>query len=337
LSGRLNWCLSGLFPLSYKPPGGKKVTLSDVPQKEYRMDTAYRPACEADLPAMRMVQGLALRDLAVREGRDVSNMPLDAEPTAPMRYLLRSGPDMSWVAVRDGQVAGFSQGFVRGDLWFLSNLFVHPEAQGGGTGAALLQRCLAAGLRRGAGVRAVASSPDRSAQALYVRAGMIPRFPLFALEGRVEALAALPATRMRIVQPKPSAIWIRRLGSLDEYAWGRRRDADHRFGHLQMKLGCIALSGGTQQLAGYVYYGGGQVGPLCARTPRLQLELLRAAGDAIGGDGAAKLTVTVPGVNAAVLTALLQTGFRIDYSNLFMASRPFGRFDRYVPSGGTLL
>ena len=29
--------------------------------------------------------------------------------------------------------------------------------------------------------------------------------------------------------------------------------------------------------------------------------------------------------------------FRIDFTNLFMELRPFGRFDRYIASGGTLL
>ncbi|HEY2104357.1 MAG TPA: GNAT family N-acetyltransferase [Candidatus Binataceae bacterium] len=301
------------------------------------MDTTYRPAQKDDLPAMRLVQGLALRDLAAREGLDPSTMPLDDEPTPPMRYLLRTGPDMSWVAVRDGRVAGFSQGFVRGDLWFLSNLFVHPELQSGGVGAALLQKCIEAGMRRGARVRAVCSSPERAAQALYARNAMIPRFPLFALEGPAQALRGLPSPRGQIVLPKGSSTWIHELGALDEYGWGRRRDADHRFAHREMKLGCIAIRSGAQELAGYIYYCAGQMGPLCARTPRLQLELLRAAGDALGETGAAKLRVWVPGVNAIVLVALLEAGFRIAFSNLFMASQRFGRFDRYVPSGGTLL
>ncbi|HEV3109305.1 MAG TPA: GNAT family N-acetyltransferase [Candidatus Binataceae bacterium] len=301
------------------------------------MDTTYRPAHNDDLPAMRLVQGLALRDLAAREGLDPSTMPLDDQPTPPMRYLLRSGPDMSWVALRDGRVAGFSQGFVRGDLWFLSNLFVHPEVQSGGVGAALLQKCVEAGMRRGVRIRAVCSSPERAAQALYARNGMIPRFPLFALEGHAEALRALPSQRGQIVRPKASSTWIRRLGALDEYGWGRLRDADHRFAHRETELKCLAISAGTQELAGYVYYCAGQIGPLCARTPRLQLELLRAAGDALGEGSTTKLRVWVPGINAAVLVALLEAGFRIAFSNLFMASRPFGRFDRYVPSGGTLL
>ena len=134
------------------------------------MDTTYRPAHNDDLPAMRLVQGLALRDLAAREGLDPSTMPLDDQPTPPMRYLLRSGPDMSWVAIRDGRVAGFSQGFVRGDLWFLSNLFVHPEVQSGGVGAALLQKCVEAGMRRGVRIRAVCSSPELALRRPFMRA-----------------------------------------------------------------------------------------------------------------------------------------------------------------------
>jgi hypothetical protein len=37
------------------------------------------------------------------------------------------------------------------------------------------------------------------------------------------------------------------------------------------------------------------------------------------------------------LSALLATGFRIDHVGQFTASRTFGRCDRYLPSGGTLL
>jgi GNAT superfamily N-acetyltransferase len=302
------------------------------------MYTVYRPAREEDLPAMRMVQGVALHDLAARSGFDPATMPpLDDQPTLPMRYLFRSAPEMSWVAIRNARVAGFSQGFVRGDLWFLSNLFVHPEAQRGGTGAALLQNCLQAGLRRGARIRAVCSSPDLPAQALYARAGMIPRFPLFAVEGPAQALRCLPAPRGRIVRPKVSGRWIGRLGSIDEYVWGRRRDADHRFAHREMKMACLAMMASSEKLAGYAYYCREQIGPLCARTPRLQLQLLRAAGGALAESCAAKIRIWVPGINAVVFLVLLEAGFQILFSNLFMASRAFGRFDRYIPSGGTLL
>ncbi len=300
------------------------------------MDTEYRLARDEDLPAMRMVQGLALRDLAARMGTDAASMPLDDQPTPPMRYLRRTAPALSWVAVHEGRVMGFSQGFVRGDLWFLSNLFVHPELQKGGTGAALLRRCLEAGTRRGAAVRAVCSSPELAAQALYARHGMIPRFPLFALQGRAQALRALPAPRMRVVQAASTNFWLGRIGPLDQFVWGRRRDADHRFAHRELNVGCLANLGDDGSVAGYVYHHAGQLGPLCARTPRMQLELLHAAGAALAQSDK-NIRIWVPGINGAALVALLEAGFRILFSNLLMASRRFGRFDRYLPSGGTLL
>jgi GNAT superfamily N-acetyltransferase len=298
-----------------------------------RNQPIYRPAREADLPAMRLTQGLALRDLAAREGRDISQWPLDEQPTPPMRYLLGRARDLSWVAIEDERVIGFSQGFVNGDLWFLSNLFVHPDAQSGGIGAALLQRCLAAGLRRGARIRAVASSQDARAQALYARTGMIPRFPLIAMQGTAAALRKLPPARAKIEQVGISKKGLRMLGELDEYVWGRRRDKDHRFAHREMEVSCIAIAGSP----GYTYYSDQQVGPLCARRPPLQLQLLRAAGDALGITGDPQLHVSVPGINATVLVGLLKAGFRIDFVNQFMASQSFGRFDRYIVSGGTLL
>jgi ribosomal protein S18 acetylase RimI-like enzyme len=231
---------------------------------------AYRVARGEDLPAMRMTQGVALHDLAARSGLNVSSMPpLDSQPTPLMRYLNRRQPALSWVALRDGQLIGFSQGFVHGDLWFLSNLFVHPSAQGAKIGAGLLDRCLQVGLGRGATIRAVSSSPDLSAQALYARAGMIPRFPLYALEGRAEMLRKLPAPRAEVSAAKASATWIGMLGALDEYVWGRRRDADHHFALARMKLGCIAITPRAGELSGYAYYTDAQVGPVAARTPRL--------------------------------------------------------------------
>jgi len=56
-----------------------------------RIGLTYRRARREDLPAMRLTQGLALRDLAAREGRDAPYMPLDDQPTPLMKYLARYG------------------------------------------------------------------------------------------------------------------------------------------------------------------------------------------------------------------------------------------------------
>ena len=44
----------------------------------------------------------------------------------------------------------------------------------------------------------------------------------------------------------------------------------------------------------------------------------------------------VPGASAALLEALVRSGFRIGDPTLFMASRLFGRPELYLPSGPIL-
>jgi hypothetical protein len=49
------------------------------------------------------------------------------------------------------------------------------------------------------------------------------------------------------------------------------------------------------------------------------------------------VTMRVPGACASLLEALVSCGFRIGTSTtLFMASRPFGRPELYLPSGPIL-
>jgi hypothetical protein len=278
-------------------------------------------------------------------------MPIADEPSSEMRHVMRTDSKLAWLALEAGRPIGFSVGFVRRELWFLSDLFVLPEAHGKGVGGDLLQRCLAGGLERGARIRAVFSSGDPSAQALYIRAGMVPRFALFGIVGPARGLGDLPSlsapVKRRIVQASLSKTWLRRLGDLDEMIWGRRRDGEHRFWLGESGLTCLAIADTSGGLLAYAYYSSAasrapwdreprRIGPVAARNARLQLALLRAIGDSIG-EAAGAVEFRIPGINMNVLSALLAAGFRIDHVGQFMASRPFGRFDRYILSGGTLL
>ncbi|MGO9606864.1 MAG: GNAT family N-acetyltransferase [Candidatus Binataceae bacterium] len=306
-------------------------------------NVTYRLAREDDLSALRLIQTKALQHLVVTgEGRDPSAMPITDEPSLSMRHLLHTDPKLAWVATRDGDLIGFSVGFVRGELWFLSDLFVLPEAHGQGVGGELLQRCLAGGEERGARIRAVESSSDRGAQALYIRAGMVPRFPLFNLKGASRNLRDLPPVRSQLARSISSQASIRQLGDLDEIVWGRRRDGEHRFWLGEFAMTRLAIADVSGGLLAYAYYephrnGARRIGPLAACNARLQLALLRAIGDAIGDGTEESVELQLPGINATALNALLGAGFRIDHVGLFMSSRTFGRFDRYLPSDGTLL
>jgi hypothetical protein len=316
-------------------------------------EVIYRLARGDDLSAMRLIQSKALYDLVVpRSGGKPSAVPITNEPSSEMGHLLRTDPKLAWLAIEDGRPIGFSVGFVRGDLWFLADLFVLPEAYGKGVGGELLKRCLAGGVDRGALVRAVASSHDQSAQTLYIKAGMVPRFPLFGIEGAARGLRDLPSPRILLKETigpvASSKAWISKLGDLDKVIWGRRRDREHRLWLSAFKLNCLAINSAAGEIVAYGYYSSAacpppwncdprRIGPVAARSAGQQLRLLRAIGEALDGETDAKVEFRIPGINMVVLSALLRAGFRIDHVGQFMASRTFGRFDRYMPSGGTLL
>ena len=98
-----------------------------------------------------------------------------------MRRLLRTDPKLAWIAFEDGRSMGFSVGFVRHERCFLADLLVLPEAHGKGVGGELLQRCLTDGREGGARIPVrsyvidtMRRDDDPGAQALYIRAGMVP-------------------------------------------------------------------------------------------------------------------------------------------------------------------
>jgi GNAT superfamily N-acetyltransferase len=312
----------------------------------------YRLAHEDDLSAMRLIQSKALYDLIVtRGGGKPSAIEITDDPSSEMRHLLRTDPKLAWLAIEDGRAIGFSVGFVREELWFLADLFVLPEAYGTGIGGELLKRCLAAGDARGTRIRAVASSHDLGAQRLYIGAGMIPRFPLYGIMGAARGLLELPHPKLspkeRIERIEPSKAWLRKLGDLDEVIWGRRRDGDHRLWS-ELGLHCLGLTNGRGPLLAYAYFSSlaspapwdgmpFRIGPVAAQNARQQISLLRAIDHTLSAPADATVEFRVPGINMTVLSALLGAGFKIDHIGHFMASRSFGRFDRYLPSGGTLL
>jgi len=285
-----------------------------------------------DLEEVWRVHVAASNDLLVRRGRPATR-PADTPVASDARAGLASDPDGYFCAVDEGQIRGMVSALVRGRVWYLSMFFVLPGDQGRGVGRALLEQALAYGEARGAEIRCTWATLDPRAQARYVMAGMAPRWPIYRLDGDAAAVTRLKARagldpRERELPCDPGAA--EKL-TAEVFGHGRADDLAHWRGD---GGAAVAIERGGE-LAAFAYRRGERIGPAAGRDETALLQAVAAAA-AAGAGGGGSVTMRVPGACTSLLEALVSCGFRIGDPTLFMASRPFGRPELYLPSGPIL-
>ena len=270
-------------------------------------------------------------DLLVRRGRPATR-PADAPVASDARAGLASDPDGYFCAIEEGQIRGMVSALVRGRVWYLSMFFVLPGHQGRGLGRALLERALAYGESRGAEIRCTWATLDPRAQARYVMAGMAPRWPIYRLDGDAAAVTRLKAragldARERELPCDPGA-----AEKLTAEVFGDGRADD--LAHWRSDGGAAVAIERGGEIAAFAYRRGDRIGPAAGRDETAFLQAVAAAAARAGGGES--VTVRVPGACVSLLEALVACGFRIGELAVFLASRPFGRPELYLPSGPIL-
>ncbi len=267
------------------------------------MAPEIRPAATADIPAIRALLRAHDNDTVVEPG--------GIDIVGPyVRHLV--GHHIVRVAVDGGDVVGFGAALDTGWCRMLSDLFVHPDRLGSGIGRRLLDAVF-----DGASARATFASDDPRAIPLYVRAGMVPLWTDFYLEGDVATLPE-PRRGVRVRSAAPGE------GAELELAWdGADRTVDHAYWAaapdgdafiVEDELGAAAIG----------YARARQAGPARA----LDRLLVRPGADRVAVGFAAMrraardnplLHVEVPGPNP-LLRSLLDARFRIVDRDQFLAT-----------------
>lgn len=297
----------------------------------------------ADISVALLIRRTAMDWLTRSEGGTVTTR---GAPTAlahdTLQHLLRTDPDGGWIAEMHGIVVGFSLAHVRGDIWFLAQLFVLPEMHSLGIGQELLRLAKAYGEKRRVRVYSVVASTSPVAQSLYMREGMFAIGIGYNMAGEVASLLSLPepdASTKRIVD---CGGWRERIAALDTAVYGAERLADHAW-YLEMaanddnhaSFGLVR--GGQFAGYGYAHASDAAIVPIAAWEPADQLPLLRMGAEFLHEREVGNASIWVVSLNHTVMSALLRAGWRVQAWSFFLASEPFGQFDRYHPAGGILL
>ena len=288
-------------------------------------EAIIRPATAADLSA--------LYDIWYASEADDHAHP----PRGPWPWLaheLATGDLL--LAERDGIAIGFAATISRGEITFLSDCFVHVDAQSSGVGRRLLQQLDPPDI-----TFCTVSSSDPRAQALYIRAGMRPRWPNFILEAETNKLKSMSAGKVEVAEAQagdPALI------AWDAAVGGRQRPEEHAYLVAQHQAIPLWFLRGSRRIGyGYAQLFSPELlwrpdtlrlGPIGAANERDALACVRAA---VGWakSRAQAINISVPGPHAA-LPALLEARFQIGYVETFLSSgQPFFDAGCYIPSGGT--
>jgi len=325
----------------------------------------YRPPRRSELADCALIWYSAVDEYMARLNRPLSSPYL--EPLLKLlNHLLVTDPERFLVAVQTAtagpkegrqEVVGFGIAAQREHLWFLSQLYVLPDQQGKGIGRALLTQILpsvpaAAHADESAPTPAPGAEPaprhgvlamcTDSAQpvsnALYAGYGIVPRMPVFNLVGtpNPSTLARLPAGIEAVPFDGGEPAATAAIDAVDREILGYAHPADHAFLRAGGRTGFVYRTSAGDAV-GYGYSSeAGRFGPVAVLDETLTAPILGHLMHNIRPRGAT--TVWVPGANDRAMVALLRAGLRIEgFPAMMCWTRPFGRFERYLPASLALL
>jgi hypothetical protein len=291
--------------------------------------TIFRPAFEAELRSVYEV-------FYQNELLDSPHLPLPGDIPPYLHHVLQTGT--LYVAEQDGKILAFAGAITRGNISFLTDLFVLPSQQSGQLGKTLL-RCV---MPQDDLVHCTMSSSDPRALALYIRAGMRPQWPHFALRLEKPRYKMPTAPDVEIIEADPGDP---ALVQWDAQISGRLRPVDHQFWvREEQALPLWFRRQGHIVGYGYVRLGTGSLndpqtctlGPIGTSIPEDATACVLAAVN-FALQKAEVLHIDVPGPHPC-LAPLLESGFHISSFDTFVSTAvtPVFEVRCYIASGGDL-
>ncbi len=256
-----------------------------------------------------------------------------------MRHALETDPRGFQVAVSNGKIVCYAITILRGKTHFLAQFFALPRAQSLGVGRKVLARAFEEPKPPRGAIRCLVASPDLRAQVLYLKFGMQPRTVVYHFVGKPSQARTTSDLKLRqIGLPGQSTKRSRQIAvSFDRKLREARRDLDQRFFLTAIHGSRFFEARRGGRTVGYVVIrGNGAIGPAGVVDPSLSEDLLTAAIERADNLQLKKVFLWLPGLNEGAVRAAFAAGLKVDFSTVWMAARPIGNLESYIPSGGVL-
>jgi ribosomal protein S18 acetylase RimI-like enzyme len=293
------------------------------------MPVAYRPARAEEIERAEELVVRSINNLTERHG---FGPMASLRPPQFQLFCLHDDPDGLWVAEDAGRMLGFAFSWVCGDLWFLAKLFVSPGNQGRGIGNELLKRTLQHAQKTEAAKKALITFTFNTvSQGLYIRHGLLPRFPIYFFKVEREVLKdRLQGSRLRCVPLQNTASHLRSVAQIDAQALGLSRDKYHGFLVNNSAMRGVALHT-RDDCVGYAYVSSdGHIGPLAVAQPTAMDAAFKTALNLAMESGSSHVSAFLTGTSDATRIAV-EHGMRITIPMVLMSTCDFGNWRQYLP------
>jgi len=292
------------------------------------MPVIFRVARRDELQRLQDLIVVSINDLTERHGFGAM---ASVRPALFQLFSFDDDPRGLWVAEEDNEIIGSAFSWVCGDLWFLAELFVHPERQKSGVGRELLRRTLRHAEEASAKTRALITFTFNTvSQGLYIRNGLFPRLPMYMFSADCKMLRDSDANgQLKVCRLASRDVGV--AAAFDIKTLGISREKHHR--HL---LSDPAMQGymlhENGEPVGYAYVAAtGHVGPLAVAAADAMRPVFDAALDIAAQMQSAQVSAFLPGNCEAALGVAGERGMRITLPMVLVSDRDFGDWRCYLP------
>jgi GNAT superfamily N-acetyltransferase len=268
--------------------------------------------------------GRRINVMAITDGDD----PLVLDNLWPNRQPLfdhlAETAENFWVAedAETREALGYARTIMRDGCRELTEFFIRPGHQSGGVGRELLTRAFP---RDGAYHRVIIATIDARAQALYLKSGVYPRFPIYYFARRPEPVSVPTDLTIEPITETPEIV--QTLRQLDVTLFGHRRDIDLAW-LLNTRTGFLYRRAGEPVGYGFT---GEQRGPFALLDANDFPAVLAHAETHAHSLGLTDFGFEVPLINEVAVQYLLGRGYQMDaFFAVFMSDKPFGKFENYI-------
>ncbi|PWB71568.1 hypothetical protein C3F09_07720 [candidate division GN15 bacterium] len=291
-------------------------------------EITYKPTRSRDLvPAARVVR-LALNNLRQGTGKKLIRRPIRKPPPFVV-HLFKSNPELCYCAWHGRKIVGFGLAVVRGEQWYLSDLFVHPKYQDCKIGKQLMDRVW----RDAPGMSHALCTFGYNMQAI----GIYSRYGMAVLE----SLILMAAKAEHFKRPKPTGLTVVSKISKADMAWihaqeshirGYSHEAEWKYWLANKNYRLRVYKEGNKRVGYCLTTVDGIFGPAGAISNRYLVRVIQEYLAAVEFKKDTVARTFCPTNNTSLYHLLLSCGFRLREMTVFMSDKRYGDMQRYLPA-----